>query len=128
MTGRTARRRPAETSRPSSSESWCGAASLYTPKCTKPHSHWRASTRRRPPFLLVHGEQDTIIPVDEARIFRAALRAVSRKPVEYCEIPRAGHAFDLVDTSHARRCAVEVARFFTDTRSRHVAECAVAAG
>jgi acetyl esterase/lipase len=80
-----------------------------------------------PPFFLIHGERDTIVPVDEARAFRAALRAVSRKPVEYCEIPRAGHAFDLVDTSHARRCAAEVARFLTDTRNRHVAGCAVAA-
>ena len=47
-----------------------------------------------------------IIAVDEARAFQAALRDVSANIVEYVEIPRAGHAFDLVDTSHARRCAV----------------------
>jgi acetyl esterase/lipase len=72
-----------------------------------------------PPFLLVHGEHDAIIPVGEARQFHAALGAVSRNPVEYCEIPRAGHAFDLVDTSHARRCAVEVTRFLTGVHDRH---------
>ena len=80
-----------------------------------------------PPFLLIHGEQDTIIPVAEARAFRAALAAVSRNPVEYCEIPRAGHAFDLVDTSHARRCAVEIGRFLGEVRARHVHSHAAAA-
>jgi acetyl esterase/lipase len=73
-----------------------------------------------PPFFLIHGEQDTIIPVDEARTFRAALSAVSRNPVQYCEVPRAGHAFDLVDTSHARRCAVEATKFLAEVRRRHV--------
>ncbi len=73
-----------------------------------------------PPFFLIHGEQDAIIPVDEARAFHAALAKVSRNPVEYSEVPRAGHAFDLVDSSHARRSAVQVARFLNEVRDRHV--------
>jgi len=73
-----------------------------------------------PPTLLVHGELDTIIPVGEALTFHAALAAVSNNPVEFVEIPRAGHAFDLVDTSHARRLAVETARFLTEVRARHL--------
>jgi acetyl esterase/lipase len=81
-----------------------------------------------PPFLLVHGEQDTIIPVDEARRFRTALAEVSRNDVVYREIPRAGHAFDLVDSAHARRCAVEVTRFLTEVRDRHEAGRTFAAG
>lgn len=71
-----------------------------------------------PPFMLIHGDSDVVIPVGEARAFRDALRAVSRNPVEYREIPRAGHAFDLVDTSHARRCAVEVSHFLNDVHQR----------
>ena len=81
-----------------------------------------------PPFLLMHGERDTIIPVDEARRFHSALGAVSRNPVEYSEVPRAGHAFDLVDSSHARRCAVETTRFLTGVHERHVERRTVAAG
>jgi acetyl esterase/lipase len=73
-----------------------------------------------PPSLLIHGELDTIIPVGEARAFHAALAAVSNNAAEYVEIPRAGHAFDLVDTSHARRCAVATAKFLTEVRTRHV--------
>lgn len=80
-----------------------------------------------PPFLLLHGETDTIIPVREARAFRDALAAVSRNPVEYKEIPRAGHAFDLVDSSHARRCSVEVGRFLSDVYERRHAHRSAAA-
>jgi acetyl esterase/lipase len=79
-----------------------------------------------PPFFLIHGEQDTIIPVDEARNFGEELRAVSRNPVEYSEIPRAGHAFDLVDTTHAQRLAVEVREFLTDVRDRQLENGAAA--
>ena len=74
-----------------------------------------------PPTLLIHGEHDAIIPVQEARDFHAALAAVSRNPVRYCEVPRAGHAFDLVDTSHARRCATEVSSFLTLVAQRTTA-------
>jgi acetyl esterase/lipase len=80
-----------------------------------------------PPFFLIHGEHDSIIPVGEARRFRDQLTAVSRNPVEYCEIPRAGHGFDLVDTSHARRCAVEAARFLAGVHERHCASTHAAA-
>ena len=83
--------------------------------------------RNAPPFFLIHGEQDAIIPVDEARQFRAKLQAVSRNPVEYCEVPRAGHAFDLVDTAHARRCAVQVGRFLSDVHAHHVESRSIAA-
>lgn len=82
--------------------------------------------RDAPPFFLIHGDSDVVIPVDEARAFRDALRATSRNPVQYCEIPRAGHAFDLVDSSHARRCSVEAAKFLNEVHQQHRAAGAVA--
>lgn len=81
-----------------------------------------------PPFFLIHGEQDTIIPVGEARKFHEELRAVSGNPVQYSEIPRAGHGFDLVDSAHARRCAVEVSDFLTDVHKRRQVERHAVAG
>lgn len=82
-----------------------------------------------PPFLLIHGDHDSIIPVDEARQFRDALRARGNGRVDYVELPKAGHAFDLVDSSHARRCAVESTRFLESTYREHVhrGACAVVA-
>ncbi|TGJ94547.1 alpha/beta hydrolase, partial [Actinotalea fermentans ATCC 43279 = JCM 9966 = DSM 3133] len=48
-----------------------------------------------PPFLVVHGDQDTLVPVEGARRFVADLRGVSTSPVVYAELPGAQHGFDL---------------------------------
>lgn len=48
-----------------------------------------------PPFFVVHGDHDTLAPVADARLFVATLRAVSRQPVAYAELPRTQHAFDI---------------------------------
>lgn len=51
-----------------------------------------------PPFLLVHGSHDSLISVQEARYFVAALRKVSHARVEYAELKGAQHAFDILTT------------------------------
>lgn len=48
-----------------------------------------------PPFLVVHGDQDTLVAVEGARRFVADLRKVSAGPVVYAELPGAQHGFDL---------------------------------
>ena len=50
-----------------------------------------------PPFLVVHGSCDGLIPVAEARTFVESLRSASDAPVSYVELPGAGHGFDLTD-------------------------------
>ena len=50
-----------------------------------------------PPFLVIHGDSDVVIPVGEARRFVERLRDVSANPVGYVELPGAGHGFDLTD-------------------------------
>lgn len=47
-----------------------------------------------PPFFILHGQDDSIIPVPEGREFAAALRDASASTVAYAEIPHAQHAFD----------------------------------
>ncbi|SRX79505.1 alpha/beta hydrolase [Mycolicibacterium parafortuitum] len=47
-----------------------------------------------PPFFILHGQDDSIIPVPEGREFADALKDVSTSPVVYAEIPHAQHAFD----------------------------------
>jgi len=56
-----------------------------------------------PPFLVIHGESDMIIPVGEARQFVERLRETSSHPVAYVELPGTGHGFDLTDGT--RTCA-----------------------
>jgi acetyl esterase/lipase len=48
-----------------------------------------------PPVMLLHGTNDSLVPVDGARRLARALRASSRQPVVYAELPRAQHAFDI---------------------------------
>ena len=52
-------------------------------------------TADAPPYLVVHGDQDRLVVVDDARRFAAHLRAASSNPVCYAELPGAQHGFDL---------------------------------
>ena len=47
-----------------------------------------------PPFLLIHGDRDTLAPVGAARRFHAALTGAG-VPCAYVELPGAHHAFEL---------------------------------
>ncbi len=47
-----------------------------------------------PPFLVVHGRSDVLVPVLSARAFVAALRARSTQVVAYVELPLTQHGFD----------------------------------
>lgn len=49
-----------------------------------------------PPFVLLHGDQDTYVPPAMAQRLAARLRAVSRAPVVHAELPGAQHGFDLL--------------------------------
>ncbi|HYN95140.1 MAG TPA: alpha/beta hydrolase [Pilimelia sp.] len=51
--------------------------------------------RDAPPFLVLHGDKDSLTLVEDTREFVARLRAVSTRPVVYAELPGAGHAFGL---------------------------------
>ncbi|TQK29980.1 alpha/beta hydrolase [Arthrobacter sp. SLBN-53] len=64
-----------------------------------------------PPFFVLHGADDSVIPVQEGRDFVAALRAVSKSPVIYAEIPHAQHAFDFFGSAHGHNTAAAVERF-----------------
>jgi acetyl esterase/lipase len=50
-----------------------------------------------PPFMVIHGTGDSVIPVAQARSFVDRLKAVSHSVVSYLELPGAGHAFDMTD-------------------------------
>ncbi len=57
-----------------------------------PRTHVRADA---PPFLIVHGRNDTLVPVSTARAFAAALADVAQGPVAYVELPLTQHAFEI---------------------------------
>jgi acetyl esterase/lipase len=60
-----------------------------------------------PPFLLVHGGLDTLVPASSARAFAADIRADSRAPVVFAELPGTQHNFDFF---HSLRFAAVIDR------------------
>jgi acetyl esterase/lipase len=66
-----------------------------------------------PPFLVIHGEHDTLVPVGDARDFVARLREVSHETVRYVELPAAEHAFDLWPSERTARISEGIGRFLT---------------
>ncbi|MDX6284610.1 MAG: hypothetical protein QOG53_95 [Frankiales bacterium] len=48
-----------------------------------------------PPFFVIHGLNDTLAPLPEARAFVEKMRAISTSKVVYAELPGTQHAFDL---------------------------------
>ena len=51
-----------------------------------------------PPFLIIHGKNDSVVPVEYARLLAGKLRRESPSPVVYAELPGAQHAFDRFHT------------------------------
>jgi acetyl esterase/lipase len=67
-----------------------------------------------PPFLVIHGTGDTIIPVQQARDFVEKLRSESRAVVGYIELPGAGHGFDLTDGARTGSMATAIGLFLNE--------------
>jgi acetyl esterase/lipase len=67
--------------------------------------------RDAPPFFIVHGDRDTLAPVEEARYFADALRQVSSSPVFYAELKGAQHAFDIFCSPRTAHMLVAVLAF-----------------
>jgi acetyl esterase/lipase len=64
-----------------------------------------------PPFFVIHGASDAVVPTAEAEQFVAALRAVSIAPVAYAEVPGANHAFDVLDSLRTHYVISGIERF-----------------
>jgi len=66
-----------------------------------------------PPFFVIHGERDSLVPVGEARRFVARVREVSRNLVLYAEMKGGQHAFDLIPSWRTVPVVEAVERFLS---------------
>jgi acetyl esterase/lipase len=71
-----------------------------------------------PPFFVLHGRNDSLVPVEQARSFTARLREVSREPVVYAELPCAQHAFEIFGSARAAHAAVAVEQFLAEVYAK----------
>ncbi len=76
-----------------------------------------------PAFFVIHGDRDTLAPVEDARAFVERLRAVSKEPVLYAEMQGAQHAFEVFPSVRTARVIEGVERFLTTLwERRHAPE------
>lgn len=78
--------------------------------------------REAPPFFVIHGDRDTLVPVAEARRFSELLRATVPGPVAYAEIPGAQHAFELFPSLRTTFVVHGVERFLAWLYSAYLTE------
>jgi acetyl esterase/lipase len=71
-----------------------------------------------PPFLLVHGDRDSLAPVEESRRLHEALGRVSRAPVALVEVPGAQHAFEIFPSVRTTYTLEGVTRFLAAVKDR----------
>lgn len=71
-----------------------------------------------PPFFVIHGANDSLVPVEQARSFVSMLRAESKSPVAYAELPGAQHAFEVFDSARTLFTVGAVHRFLETIRAR----------
>jgi len=82
-------------------------------------------TPTAPPFFVIQGGNDTLVPPQVGRRFDERLRATSRAPVAYLELPRAQHAFDVLLSIRTRATVLGVVRFLEAARAASGAHDAV---
>jgi acetyl esterase/lipase len=72
-----------------------------------------------PPFFVLHGTNDSLVPVEQARTFVDELRKESTHPVVYAELPGAQHAFEIFPSVRTHATVHAVERFLAVVRSEH---------
>jgi acetyl esterase/lipase len=98
---------------------------LFKSKMADDYERWeQASTishvgPHAPPFFVLHGTNDSLVPVEQARTFVDELRKVSTQPVVYAELPGAQHAFEIFPSVRANAASHAVERFLAVVRSEH---------
>ena len=66
-----------------------------------------------PPTLVIHGQNDILVPPSHARAFAERLRAGSPERTVYAELPGAQHSFDRFESIRADAVSRAVERFIT---------------
>ncbi len=71
-----------------------------------------------PPFFIIHGTNDSLVPVEQGRAFATMMAETSDQPVAYAELPGAQHAFDIFSSVRTAYTIRAVHRFLESVRVR----------
>jgi acetyl esterase/lipase len=64
-----------------------------------------------PDFFVLHGARDSLVDVEQARLFVAALKETSKNSVAYAEFPGTQHAFDIFPSIRSEHVVRAVQRY-----------------
>ena len=105
---------------------WIGRTVLKRDPDTQAKEFRRASPLHRihadaPPFLVIHGSNDGLAAIEEARAFAQTLQSRSEQPTVYAELPGTQHAFEVFHSVRTRAAVLSVSRFlaWSLARSNH---------
>jgi acetyl esterase/lipase len=73
-----------------------------------------------PPFMVIHGDKDSLVPVACGRVFAEELSRVSANPVAYLELAGAQHAFDVFPSMRSEHVKHGVEKFLGWTYSQYL--------
>ncbi len=73
-------------------------------------------TPTAPPFLVLQGRNDTLVPVEVARQFVSRYRATATARCAYVELPFAQHAFDIFSSPRCTATTAGVVAFLAQLR------------
>lgn len=99
-------------------DAFLGPRVLQTTWEDAPHVYEAASpilriTPDAPDFFVIHGDLDSLVAVEQARLFVAELRRTSARSVVYAELPGAQHAFDVFHSVRSTHAVRAVDRYLT---------------
>tara|TARA_R110002110_G_scaffold205066_7_gene416955 strand:- start:82030 stop:83325 length:1296 start_codon:yes stop_codon:yes gene_type:complete len=75
-----------------------------------------------PPMFVIQGTHDSLVWVEEARIFVSALQAVSQEPVVFAELSGAQHAFEVFHSVRTDHTVNAVGHFLEWTHAQWARE------
>jgi len=89
-----------------------------------PEAFRRASPLHRvhagaPPFLVIHGTADSLVPIEESRVFHRALAEATGGRAALAEIPGAQHAFELFASLRTEHLRGALERFLGQLWGQH---------
>jgi acetyl esterase/lipase len=89
---------------------------MQTPYAVAPEVYEAASpllrvTADAPDFFVLHGRNDTLVGVGQARQLVARLRETSKRTVVYAELPHAQHAFDVFPSIRSQHIVRAIDRY-----------------
>ena len=82
------------------------------------YGYYGRLTPDRPPpsILVIHGENDVLVPASHARDFVGRMRVGSSRPAQYVELPGGHHTFDLYESLRSNAVSIAVERFIATSR------------